>query len=366
MYPIEIKFHRAPTHLDRLELAFYWLLLEPHRTRQVTPAGVLILRQDGRPVRVQVPVTEPLLAEVRQLIRAVRAAGRKGVTPRVCGCQVCSVARRDQVLASVTERKDVTMIWGVGRIYAAALEAAGYATWDALADCDPTEVAATLTETGVKGCSQAKVESWQRHARALASGLPEFRPGARWPAAAPYIALDLEYDVTPGHDHIWLTGAAVVHSDGIEHHSWWAATPDDERAALTGLAELLAAHPGMPVVTWAGNGADVPRLVAAADRHDLLGLAAQIAARHEDAFVWVQRKVRLPLLPLGLKEVSGYFGYRPSTDVADGLDALLRYHRWLDTRDRSSQTELVEYNRDDIGALVLAVTRLAELAAAAA
>lgn len=258
------------------------------------------------------------------------------------------------------------MIWGVGRIYAAALEAAGYATWDALADCEPTEVAATLTEAGVKGCSRAKVESWQLHARALASGLPEFRSGARWSAAAPYIALDLEYDVTPGHDQIWLTGAAVVHDDSIEHHSWWAATAEEERAALTGLAQLLAENPGLPVVTWAGNGADVPRLVAAADRYDLLGLAAQIAARHEDAFVWVQRNVRLPLLSLGLKDVSRYLGYRASTDVTDGLDALLRYQRWLDTRSESIQAELVEYNRDHIGALVLTVTRVAELASAVA
>jgi hypothetical protein len=47
LYPIEIKSHRAPTHLDRLELAFYWLLLRPHRTRPTDPSGVLILRHDG-------------------------------------------------------------------------------------------------------------------------------------------------------------------------------------------------------------------------------------------------------------------------------------------------------------------------------
>jgi PD-(D/E)XK nuclease superfamily len=57
LYPIEIKSHRAPTHLDRLELAFYWLLLQPHRTRPMPPAGMLILRHDGKPVRVEVPVT---------------------------------------------------------------------------------------------------------------------------------------------------------------------------------------------------------------------------------------------------------------------------------------------------------------------
>ena len=250
LYPIEIKSHRAPTHLDRLELAFYWLLLQPHRTRPAAPAGVLILRRGGKPVRVDVPVTSRLLDEAQRMIGEVRSARKNGVIPRVCGCLVCSRARRAEVIQSVTERKDVSMILGVGRVYSAALEAAGYATWDALTSRDPQAVARALTEAGARGCGPVKVADWQLHARALASGLPEFRPGAQWPITGPYIAVDLEYDVTPGNDHIWLTGAAVIYPDGADHHSWWADTPQEEREALTGLAALLDQHPGLRVVTW--------------------------------------------------------------------------------------------------------------------
>ena len=99
---------------------------------------------------------------------------------------------------SVTERKDVSMILGVGRVYRAALEAAGYATWDTLNSCDPQHVADAVTQAGARGCGPVKVADWQLHARALASGLPEFRPATRWPVDGPYIAVDLEYDVTPG------------------------------------------------------------------------------------------------------------------------------------------------------------------------
>jgi hypothetical protein len=206
LYPVEIKSHRAPTPLDRLELAFHWLLLQPHRTRPAAPAGVLILRRDGKPVRVGVPITDTLLATVQRMISEVRSARKNGVTPRVCGCPVCSRARRDEVIQSVTERKDVSMILGIGRVYGAALEAAGYATWDTLTSCDPQAVAQAVADSGAKGCGPSKVASWQLHARALASGLPEFQPDATWPITGPYIALDLEYDVTPGNDHIWLTG----------------------------------------------------------------------------------------------------------------------------------------------------------------
>jgi predicted RecB family nuclease len=364
-YPIEIKSHRAVTPLDRLELAFYWQLLEPVRTRKVPPAGVMILRKEGRPERVRVDLTDAVLNEARSIISAIRQARRRGVRPRVCGCHVCSRVRRDEVISSVTSSKDVTMIWGVGRVYARALEDAGYSTWETLADCDPGKVAAVLEEAGVKGCGAPKAASWQLHARALASGRPEFRPGARWPAEGPYIALDLEYDVTPGNDHIWLAGAAVVHPDGADYHSWWAATPEEERDALSLLAGLLAEHPDLPVVTWAGNSADVPRLLTAADRHGLPGLADAITGRHLDAYVWLQRNVRLPILSLGLNDVSGYFGYRASTAITDGLEALMRYQSWLDSRSEQLKEELTGYNRDDIGALVHTAARLADLAAAA-
>jgi CRISPR/Cas system-associated exonuclease Cas4 (RecB family) len=94
LYPIEIKSHSRVTRLDELELAFYWLLLAPYRTQvDATPRGLLILREDGRASLAEVLISPDRLEEVRRLVRAVRDARRKGVQPRVCGCQVCSVAR---------------------------------------------------------------------------------------------------------------------------------------------------------------------------------------------------------------------------------------------------------------------------------
>lgn len=361
LYPVEIKSHREPTRLDRLELAFYWLLLQPHRTRPADPAGVLILRRDGQPARTDIPLTPVLLDEVREMIGQVRAARKTGVTPRVCGCPVCSRVRHEEVIRSVTERKDVSMLLGVGPVYGTALEAAGYATWDALLDCDPGEVARAVAEAGARGCGPSKVMDWQLHARALASGLPAFRSCTRWPVDGPYIAVDLEYDVSPGNDHIWLAGAAVIDPDGTRHHSWWAGTPEQERGALYALAALLEAYPRLQVLTWAGASADIPRLTAAARRHGLSGLDGAVTARHFDAYQWTASNLRLPIVSLGLKEVSGYFGYQPSTDISNGLDAVMLYHKWLDSNDDTIRTQLTDYNRDDIDALAHTISRLRDL-----
>ena len=37
---------------------------------------------------------------------------------------------------------------------------------------------------------------------------------------------------------------------------------------------------------------------------------------------------------------SGYLGFRPCTDVADGLDAVLPYHAWLASNDETIRTQL--------------------------
>ena len=46
MLPVEIKSHKDVHPYDKLELAFYWLLLEPYRTAPGLPWGILFLRRD--------------------------------------------------------------------------------------------------------------------------------------------------------------------------------------------------------------------------------------------------------------------------------------------------------------------------------
>jgi predicted RecB family nuclease len=101
-----------------------------------------------------------------------------------------------------------------------------------------------------------------------------------------------------------------------------------------------------------------------AARHGLQDLADAITGRHFDAYLWTLSSVRLPTLSLGLKEVSAYLGFRPSTDVADGLDAITLYRTWLTSKDETIRTKLTEYNRDDRDALALIVSRFRDLAPA--
>lgn len=140
LVPIEIKSHKDVKRTDPWELAFYWMLLEPYRTRDqrdAEPRGRLILRRDGVPVEEPVDLEPEHFSKVRVTLQLIRSARYYGVKPRVCNCPACSGPLREQIAEATRANKDLSMIWGVGRHYARALEALGLTNYEALADCDP-------------------------------------------------------------------------------------------------------------------------------------------------------------------------------------------------------------------------------------
>jgi predicted RecB family nuclease len=370
LIPMEIKSHKDIQALDELELAFYWMLLEPHRIRtDVRPVGRLILRRGGHPELVEVPIQPYRLQKVRRLVEQIRRARRKGVRPRICRCPVCSGPRRNEIHQAATQRKDVTLIFGIARHYAQVLEDLGVATWEDLLHSDVPTLTASFRAQGYPTITAMEICRWQQHARSYKLGHPvtfndlATSAAADFPIGGPFIALDLEYDSE--HDEpeslIWLVGACVVDGDRQERLNLWADSPKDEEHNLRALGELARDHPTLPVVTWAGDGAEVPQLWAATKRRGIGPDLDSLLERHIDLFVYVRRHVRLPIPHLGLKDVAAYFGIPRLSSVASGLAARSLHDRYRRTRDRRLRDRLIDYNRDDLDALVGVSQQLAQL-----
>jgi predicted RecB family nuclease len=362
LIPIEVKSHRDVQPIDELELAFYWLLLEPFRNDpDALPEGRLVLRRDGAPVTVSVRITPDRLSRVAQLLDSVRVARRRGVEPRICRCRVCSTLRRDEVMASVIRRKDPTMLYGVAGVYSELLRRFRFTTWESLLGCDVNALAARFAAVGYPGVTPSVIERWRLHARSFAEQAPVFaKPAVGLGVSDRYIAVDLEYD-----QWIWLVGACVVDGDEREYHFLWADSPTEERVNLERLFALISEHGGMPVVTWSGTSADIPALRKAADRHNLAAELTPLLHAHRDLFRWAENNLRVPVPGLGLKEVERYFGVARVSDVGDGLQAVLLYQEYLASRDPEIRERLVHYNRDDVDSLILVLGELQALGRAA-
>jgi len=366
LIPIEMKSHRDVRRTDLLELAFYWLLLEPYRTTSdIEPCGIMMLRRDGRPENVRVDLGPEIFAQVRKLIGEVRKARRSSVQPRVCGCPACRGPLSQSVARLTRDGKDLSLIWGIGRRYAQVLECAGVNDYEALIGADPRSIVGTLRREGLF-VSADQVTQWQAHARAYREAQAVIF-GPPLDIGDSFIALDLEYD--PMDFHIWLIGMLICDGDRREHVVFWADDPREERNNLCALSALVDHNPALPVLTYAGVMADLPQLQSAEQRHELQGTLQPVVDRHHDLFTQMVRSLRLPAPLMSLGDVGSYFGVARDSTIRDGFEAQSLYGTYLRSRNTEKKEALREaltnYNRGDLDMLADAYHAIRDLHAQA-
>jgi uncharacterized protein YprB with RNaseH-like and TPR domain len=82
----------------------------------------------------------------------------------------------------------------------------------------------------------------------------------------------------------------------------------------------------------------------------------KILARHLDLFQEASKSIRLPIPQFGLKEIAAYFGIPRMSNIADGMEAEMKYHAYAREADpvrrQLLKDELVAYNREDLDSLI--------------
>lgn len=360
LIPVEIKSHRISSRMDQIELAFYWLLLEGQRTSgHEDPHGVLLLRQrDGASYQVEVGLEESDFDNVMTYIGRVRYGRLNGVRPRVCRCQLCRGSRRHEVLAAAHEVEDVTLINGIAVPRADRLTEIGIYTWRHLLATEAEEIRACLA-THRDHVGLREIGRWKHHARAYDQRAPvTFGPAPQ--IGTKFIALDLEY---VNASQIWLAGVAIVDDARIEYHLIWSATAGEQRDGLLELVQLLQEHTGLPLVTWAGESADVPVLRAALAAAGLPGLLDNVLATHIDLYQHALRSRRWPIPELGLKQLCELLKIDRVSTVRDGLQAQALYYQMTASTDPEERKQLRDrlgdYCRDDLDGLIEIARRFA-------
>lgn len=359
LFPIEIKSHKEVLASDRLELAFYHLLLEPYRTRSVeTPKGYVWLRREDGETYEEVALEPHHFARVLETLEEIRTARRTWVEPRMHSCAVCS--SRPEVLRSVETRKDVSLIHGIGYHYAGRLNRIGIRTYEDLVEADPEAVALALKE-GQNVVGVATVRRWIAHAMSFIYGGPVVCGEGRLPPLEDFLSLDMEWNEVTG--SVWLVGARIE-TDGHQQYVFlWEDTPRKERTMIVE-AILATAAANIPVITWSGTGAEFTRKRTSIPGLDLNQMLAALRPRHVDAYLFMTRNVRLPIPHMTLKHVARHFRIRRKSPIADGLEANAIYAKFRKaegTRREKLRRELQKYNQDDLDCAIQAARRLQEI-----
>jgi predicted RecB family nuclease len=248
----------------------------------------------------------------------------------------------------VRERRDVSLLPGVGPKTAIKLRKRGFESTD------------SILALGADGCAQEfRDDHRYYHSLAFQEGRPVFRPGetASIRRKERLVYFDVE-------DTSTLDGKIVTRP-----HTYMlgVATPDGETQIFTAHGEDDEARMWGDFLDWLGDPSDVALYCwtmyeagklrqAAADHPDL---ASRLSAA-QDALIDLKEEIKqrpyFPVTSYSVKAVAPVCGFNWSQEDVDGMSAQLLYLEWLISGDNSIIEKVEQYNREDVLAM-LAVDR---------
>ena len=349
--PIEIKSHRRVLRSDRIELAFYWRLLEPLRVGKPDPRGYIVL-SDGELVEVELRRRD--FNKLDQSVAEVRRIREEGSALAIVPeCKSCVYS--DEHERMVREDGDLSLVRDIGRPRRDWLLRSGIANVGELADADIQQLWQDWSRADRNAPTQQLLTEIQTHARALVSGEVQFIGDGEFPFRDTGILLDLEY--VSGRC-VFVVGAAVFQpNEKPTIYQWFAEQISDEGQILESLCQILAEFPDHWIITWNGKSADFPQLRRGWVRNCLSEeLLADFEQRHIDAYEVAYKNVRFPVSGFELSNISDYFGQRRKHRRLSGQDMPLLYVEYLRTHKASEKQSLrgkiLSHNEDDLDGLL--------------
>lgn len=360
LLPIEIKNHRKVTDTDELELAFYWLLLNPLRKKRVKPKGYIILNTEEI---VEVNLTKEHLWEVEFLLDDLRELLKVGAEPVLSyECKQCNLSKDCQ--ERVVESGGLSIIYNISYVRERQFKDIGIDSISKLMRVDEEKVNSKLISRFGNTPGVDEIFRMKCHAFSIKSGKPFFfgdKQQARTIASSPLLVLDLEYN--PEH-LIWLVGVALRKGNRTTYQQFFAekANKDEERRILQSLIHLTQKNSSHLFVTYSGISADIPQLRTAWHRQDFSNRElSRLVERHADVCQFLQMNFRFPMKSLGLDGMEEYLGIQRHSGISSGLEALALYKRYLRTKDNVLKQQLLDYNREDIESTLAIVDKIPEL-----
>ena len=357
LIPIEVKSHRRVLRSDKLELAFYWKLLEPLRTGDPAPMGYT-LSDTGDRIEVELKrrdfnKLEKSIADIRR----IRVEGTElAIVPE---CKYCTF--KEEHVETVRGKGGLTRILDIGWKRQQRLNSLEILNIGDLARADTVDLYTRWRGDDQYAPNLELLRQMQSHAGALFTDRPYYIGDGAFPFVDRALLLDLEYD---SGQCIFLIGAAVL-EDGVlgTPYQLFAETRTDERQILEMFSELVRGLPEHWILTWSGLSADIPQLRSAWARHDLHpDMLDVLQGRHIDLYQVAYANVRWPIEGLGLTDVADYLGYRRKRGSLSGFDMPFLYRQFLSEQDKSEKSSIREriltHNVDDLKALALVWDRL--------
>ena len=349
--PYRFEFANKLAKEHKLLLAFDALLLCEALGRKVT-LGKIVHGDNHATLKVKTPA---FATEVRKRIKEVTAllAGNSPpdlILNRHCG--QCEFKTRCSTQAR--EKDELSLLSSLSEKDRRRLHSKGIFT--------VTQLSYTFRPRRRRREARGKQEKHHHSLRALAIrenkihavGIPDLKlTGTR-------IFLDVEG--LPDRDFYYLIGIRVQAAEGSVQHSFWADDAKEEKLIWNDFLYVLSEITNPNLIHYGSY--ETTFLKRMCERHGGPPAGSQAATavdRATNLLSFIYAQVYFPTYSNGLKEISGYLGFRWQGSLTSGLETIVWRHRWEASRDRAVKQTLLDYNRQDCEALELLANRLVDL-----
>ncbi|HWH08247.1 MAG TPA: TM0106 family RecB-like putative nuclease [Candidatus Thermoplasmatota archaeon] len=339
----EVKLAKNVEDHHRLQAAFYNRLVG--RLQGFTPATFHVVNRDHEEVELAYDDAE--MSAVLDAVRAIRA-GRLA-PPAVHGAGAWPWERYTDKCA--VERRDVSLVPGVGPALRERLVAAGFATVDHVAAAEPSRLRA------VQGIGEKKAHAFRRSAGAIRDGRHVRLAPVRLDDAPVEVFLDLEgtgpqawaggvADVT------YLIGALVRRGGEEAYVPFVAHAPAQEADAFRA---FLAWLEGLgPCVVYHWSPYEATHLRRLAQRHGVAPEAEEaLLGRLRDLHRVATGSFVFPTYDASVKSVARYAGFAWRERDVNALATIALYLAYA--RDPAANADklrkVLAYNEDDCRAM---------------
>jgi predicted RecB family nuclease len=172
----------------------------------------------------------------------------------------------------------------------------------------------------------------------------------------------LDVEGLPDRDFYYLIGIRIQAAEGSVQHSFWADDAKGEKLIWNDFLGVLSKIKDPHLIHYGSY--ETIFLKRMCQRHGGPPEGSHAATAFDRAtnllsFIYAQ--IYFPTYSNGLKEISGYLGFRWSGSLTSGLQTIVWRHQWEAFGDLAVKQTLLDYNRQDCEALELVANRLVDL-----
>jgi predicted RecB family nuclease len=349
--PNHFEFSNELTKNDKLSLAFDALVLSETVGREVSLGK--ITHGDGY-ATLKVKLSS-LASQVQKRIKDITALLADDSPPNLVlnrHCSQCEFQARCRQRA--TEKDELSLLSGMSEKERKRLHRRGIFT--------VTQLSYTFRPRRRRRGSRDKPEKFHHSLRALA-----IRENKIHAVDLPDPKLDgtpvyLDVEGLPDRDFYYLIGVRIRTGDDAVQYSFWADDEDGEKRIWKEFLDVLSAIPDPRLMHYGSYETVFLKRMRARHGGPREGSAAATAVEHAvNLLSFVFARIYFPTFSNGLKEITGYLGFRWSGSPASGLEAIVWRHRWEASGDPREKQALIDYNQQDCKALELVAKTLIEL-----